>query len=227
MSAHHTNDGPAQSPRILLVFQQPRRWPEEVFCEYTLGRNDSYHLGLVICRTTPVLLAFTLLLTSSCKEDRIQKYAAVKDPPPPRTEPIPQIREPVHYWEVPDSWQADESPVAPLLAAWDFGPWRITASRLGGTGGGALANINRWREQVGLKSVARLEDQPLNRLEIAGHPAALLDLAGAKGHILAVIYPRQDQQATWFFKMTGPADEASSPYDEFTAFVGSVRFDGE
>ncbi len=181
----------------------------------------------MICRTAPILLAFILLLAGACEEDRIRKYAAAKDPPPPRTEPIPQSQEPVHYWEVPDSWRADEGPVAPLLAAWNFGPWRITASHLGGTGGGALANINRWRGQVGLEPVARLENQPLDRLEIAGHPAALLDLAGTKGRILAVIYPRQDQQATWFFKMTGPAGEASSPYDEFTAFVGSVRFDGE
>ena len=167
-----------------------------------------------------VLGVLVASLAGGCEEDAIRAYQAPKDAPA-RIPPVAHAP-PSPTWDVPNDWVADPQPMPPLLAAWDAGPVRITVTRLQGAGGGILANINRWRGQLGLEPVSRYEDQPMTPLEIAGHPAALLDLASDTGRMAAVIYPREDRNATWFFKMTGPEDDVGSRLDQFTGFTTST-----
>jgi hypothetical protein len=101
----------------------------------------------------------------------------------------------------------------------------VTITSLGGGAGGLEANINRWREQVGLP---RLADEEVRKLvtpiPVAGKECSYVDLAGATSRILAVIVMRDD--ATWFIKMTGPPELVGKQKKNFEAFAQSVRFDG-
>ncbi len=175
-------------------------------------------------------LIVAALLTGGCDEQEpVRVYTAPKDPPRKAIDfaalATGQASEPQGRvtWDVPAGWTEADAP-PPLMAGWSVGDTRITVSRLAGEGGGTLANINRWRGQIGLPPVERLEDQPMRAIDIAGHPAALVDLPGEQQRIAAVLYPRVDQNATWFLKMTGPPEAAGEQMDAFAAFAQSLRF---
>lgn len=178
------------------------------------------------------------LLLPGCDSEEVRSYTAPPDPPRdevdflalaqgrPGTPPQADGRV---TWDVPAGWTESDAP-PPLLAAWtvDAGDGvRVTVSRLVGEGGGTLPNINRWRGQLGLAPLARIEDQPMIPIDIDGNPAAVVDLVGETSRTAAVLYPRVDQDATWFFKMTGPPTGVGGQIETFTAFAQSVRFEEE
>lgn len=95
-------------------------------------------------------------------------------------------------------------------------------------GGSVLANINRWREQVGLvKLDLEQMEKEVVLLEVGDKRAVLVDLLEPGGgphrkHILGAIL-RTGQQS-WFFKMTGSTSIVAPQKDNFQAFVRSVKF---
>lgn len=193
----------------------------------------------------PGFIAFLLLFSVAfgCEDESVSTYVA-----PIESEPQVQLTtteagapaappsRDAATWQAPDGWDADPDPAPPIDHAFDIRdtdpPLRVTVSRLAGTGGGTLANINRWRGQVGLDPVASLDETGMSAVEIGQDAAALLDIAGpADGdgsavRILAVIYPRQDANETIFYKLTGPADALDAHLDTFVRFVQSTRFEG-
>jgi hypothetical protein len=104
----------------------------------------------------------------------------------------------------------------------------VTVIPLGGQAGTLLANVNRWREQLGLSRIdAEQLQKEMRTLKVAGIGAPYLDLSGPENRgqrlrILAVSVPHGGQ--TWFFKMTGQAEVVGRERDNFEAFVASVRF---
>jgi hypothetical protein len=96
-------------------------------------------------------------------------------------------------------------------------------------GGGVKANVDRWRQQVGLQA---LSDEQFARevttLMVAGGPAVYVDLSGdgkpGRQGILGAVLPRGGE--SWFFKMTGTADVVGRQKGAFEAFLKSVRFEG-
>ena len=95
---------------------------------------------------------------------------------------------------------------------------------LSGNAGGALANVNRWRGQLGLPAI---DDAGLKKISKAvASPAGttlVVELVGADGKsgMLASILPQSDQ--TWFFKMTGPAAAVKSAEPSVIKFLASLR----
>jgi hypothetical protein len=102
--------------------------------------------------------------------------------------------------------------------------------------GGLLANINRWRGQVGLTPVNAPEESAA-RAEIAGQAAWLVDFVGtptgaapAMGatppptgptRIIGAIVPVSGQ--AWFFKMMGPDATVAAQRPAFEELVASIR----
>jgi len=132
-------------------------------------------------------------------------------------------------YDVPPGWT--ERPAAngfarAAFAVTDGGQTaEVTVTPLGGMAGGLLANVNRWRAQVGLESTTE-EQLPKDQkqLDVTGHPCSYFDLAGPKGErILAVAVPQGGQ--TWFLKMKGPAELVGRQQGHFEAFAKSVRFE--
>jgi hypothetical protein len=89
-------------------------------------------------------------------------------------------------WTVPDGWthEAGKSPLR--FATFRFGPkeqpLELTVTSLGGEAGSLMANINRWRGQLGLKPIGEDSVKKIARLEnINGVKATLVDMGGPGG----------------------------------------------
>jgi len=130
-------------------------------------------------------------------------------------------------WQVPSGWKA-AGPKPMRLASFDIpdaaGNGDVSISKLSGNGGGLLANVNRWRGQVGL---APLEAGALaaNSKTVAtagGDSGTWVELVGTEKTILGAIVARGE--VSWFFKLTAPAPVAAQNRDAFEQFVRSIRF---
>jgi hypothetical protein len=103
-------------------------------------------------------------------------------------------------WTLPAGWREEKGKAGDRVATLSFGktapPFELTVTRLGGTAGGPLANVNRWRGQLGLT--------PLAEADLAAHSAPLaggglrIDFEGPKrpsmGPPMAATDPAQPPQ---------------------------------
>lgn len=89
--------------------------------------------------------------------------------------------------------------------------------------GGDLANVNRWRGQVGLGPIGSTElASSLTRFRANALDVAVVDILGANGQrILGGIVPFAG--STWFFKMTGPDAVVAAEKPAFVEYMKTVR----
>ena len=96
----------------------------------------------------------------------------------------------------------------------------VSVTAFPGDVGGDLANVNRWRGQLGLPPVGTVAEaaQPL---EVNG--LRLLVFEGANGgqRMIAAIVSRPAE--TWFFKLTGPDALVARTKPEFLDFLRTVK----
>lgn len=106
----------------------------------------------------------------------------------------------------------------------------VSVIPLGGMAGGDIANVNRWRGQVGLEPATE-EDlkKSAESVQVAGQPAELYDVLGKNPgsgdsvRLLGVIQHRDG--IAWFFKMTGDAELVESQKPALIDFLKSVKFE--
>ncbi|KAB2640820.1 MAG: hypothetical protein DVB25_03510 [Verrucomicrobia bacterium] len=99
----------------------------------------------------------------------------------------------------------------------------MAISHFPGDVGGDLANVNRWRQQLGLAPVEAAALPPLvTQLSADSVNFALIDATGADTRLVAA-WTRHGAD-TWFFKFSGPAAWVGEQKAKFTAFIESVRF---
>ena len=87
----------------------------------------------------------------------------------------------------------------------------VSVIPMSGMAGGNLANVNRWRGQVGLQPLDEAGVQKTaEKVSVAGLDSDLFDISGTvpgRGEaerILATVLLRED--TSWFFKMTGDSE---------------------
>ncbi len=199
------------------------------------------HLGLLI----PTCAVLAICTLPGCDDEQVHSYQAPKaapyTPPAPMTSAnAPSAAAPKITWEQPDGWQLLTAGSSMAMASFDVpngsdqtetsGAARVTVTPLTGQAGGILANINRWRRQVGLEPIEVIEDQPMTAIHVDAAPAGLIDLASPDGvsagieRMLVVLVPRPQENQTWFFKMIGPNDTVTQHKQTFVEFVESVTF---
>ncbi len=200
----------------------------------------------------PVLAVATILVlvVAGCGRDSVKVYKADASDsavtPPPASTPammpaampgglaapdnsgLPKLK-----YVLPDGWK--EKPLTQMrVASFDVSGNGQTADvsviPLGGMSGGDLANVNRWRGQVGQPPITEDELAKLTEsVDIAGKSSGLYDLAGTKPdsgaaeRILGGIL--HSDSSVWYFKMSGDADWVESQKTNFVAFLKSVSFD--
>ena len=136
-------------------------------------------------------------------------------------------------WQVPAGWQ--EMPAAQFLlaeyaiAGANGAKAEVNVASLSGDGGGMLANVNRWRRQIGLGAV---DENGLagmtTSMDVTGGRATLVDLNGTDGRtgqptrLIGVVVPMNGQ--TWFYKLMGDAKVVESQKAAFTQFVQGVKY---
>ncbi|MEI6606670.1 MAG: hypothetical protein WCP35_15285 [Verrucomicrobiota bacterium] len=156
---------------------------------------------------------------------------ATTTPAPATTTPAPAAVAPAGdgslTWTVPDGWilaPAAASRYATFSVAGEGGAKaELAISHFPGDVGGDLANVNRWRQQIGLAPVDAAALPPLvSKLSAATTSFSLIDATGAEARMVAA-WTRHGAD-TWFFKFSGPAALVGAEKAKFTAFIESVRF---
>jgi hypothetical protein len=156
-------------------------------------------------------------------EDR-QPAAPVATTPPVAQATAPATDGPP-AWNLPAAWEQvpGEKPmrVATFRRA-NVENEEIVVSHFPGDVGGLLANVNRWRAQVGLGPVAEgdlaKELRPFDNGKYKGH---LMRLRGEKQHMLAAIIPDPAANRTWFIKAATTPMAADTLEGDFDAFARS------
>jgi hypothetical protein len=197
-----------------------------------------------------VLLAAALLIfaAAGCGRDNVKVYKVdasdtVLTPPPaaaaamPATMPdglaapdnsgLPKLK-----YTLPDGWK-EKTLTQMRVASFEISENDKTADLsvipLGGSAGGDVANVNRWRGQVGLAQ--QTEDELKKTVEpvaIASLAGDLYDLAGTSpgsgdaARILGAILHGDD--TVWYFKMMGDAALVEKQKPAFIAFLKSMEF---
>ena len=133
-------------------------------------------------------------------------------------------------WNPPASWR-EKKPGPMVLKAFTVGDGAaaVTISAFPGTVGGTLANVNRWRGQIGLAPVGESDLGTMTQtINASGEKATAVDLAGTDmetGHaarLVAVIVPHGGQ--TWFYKLMGDGTTVGKEKDEFLKFVETAQY---
>jgi hypothetical protein len=152
---------------------------------------------------------------------------AMKNPhaPAPGTPPAARPRE--ITWQVPQGWKegpAKSMRIATFAISGENGTsGEATVVKLSGTGGGELANVNRWRGQIGLAPITAEElAAAVTSVDSPGGAITLIDCAGTEKRTLAGWLTRNG--GTWFFKLNGPTGLVEAEKTRFTSFLSSVDF---
>jgi hypothetical protein len=193
-------------------------------------------MALLVLLRAPLVLGLTSLLMAGCRREQISTFSAPKEstsapaakvsaPPPPGASPTVQ-------WTTPAGWEeqpASGMRVGSFAVNKDGKHADVSIIPLAGTSGGDLANVNRWRGQVGLAPIepGKLEETA-EKASIGSTPAALYDVVGTDPQtkqptrIVASILSKEG--ATWFFKMIGSEDLVEKEKPAFKEFLKSIEF---
>lgn len=133
-------------------------------------------------------------------------------------------------WTAPASWTA--KPLGAMrkgsfsIKGADGAEADLSITAFPGDTGGMLANLNRWRGQVGLPPLAEGQvDATIEHFDGDGLHFDVADFAGNAGgtptRILGAVLSRPGE--TWFFKLMGPDALVAAQKDAFRDFLRTVK----
>ena len=138
-------------------------------------------------------------------------------------------------YDVPQGW-AGVTPSSMVLLAFQAGEppqnmAEVAVSAFPGEVGGPIANVNRWRRQVGLGPVDEATALGLiTRIEIAGLPAWQVSLVGpidaskVGEPVKMVVSAVFKDGKTWFIKLVGGESAVDGELANYESFLQSIRF---
>ena len=133
-------------------------------------------------------------------------------------------------FSVPEGW-TQQPPSRMKLLSFNAGspPEQVAecaVSAFPGDVGGRLANINRWRRQVGLGPTSEeAMDAFVEELKISGMDAWQVDFTGPGEDALRVIVSVVFHNGqSWFIKLSGSEDAVEGELDSYASFIESVKF---
>jgi hypothetical protein len=134
-------------------------------------------------------------------------------------------------WQVPEGWSVGE-PRPMRLVSFDIGEdSECYVTLLAGDGGGLVANVDRWRRELGLEPSAPEDLEGLPRHTMLGREAVLFEGQGTYSSmggaarddhaVLGAICLRGADSV--FVKMIGPSEEVLARRDDFLGFLSSLE----
>ena len=136
-------------------------------------------------------------------------------------------------WTVPAGWQEISGGqflfAKFLIAGEGDAKAAVNVSSSAGDGGGLLANINRWRGQLGLGAWNEADLQKnTQEIEVLGGKGTFVELSGTDGSTekpattLGVKVVRAG--STWYYKLMGEPKLAAAQKENFLTFVKGVKY---
>ncbi len=179
---------------------------------------------------TAAMVAFGCLWCAGCgNETPAANGEPASGPPssssstPPAAAQAPAPEAPIAWW-VPQNWERvpGEKPMRVATFRRGVANEEIVVSQFPGDVGGVLANVNRWRQQVGLPPITEAElptqIRPFDNGKLKGHT---MRLRGEHQHMLAAIIGDPDANRTWFVKAVTTPMAADTLEVNLYAFAGS------
>ena len=196
----------------------------------------------ILAPRTVSLLSMSALLLLGCQRDGVRRYriakeaapAAVANPEPQATaaaNPEPRATAGGLRWTLPEGWTHSEGDGMRYATLKPSTPGTVDISvvTLSGAAGGELANVNRWRQQMGLPPVP--DETTLATLrktaKTSAGDVALFDFTssgGPKNRMVVGLLSAPDGNS-WFMKMTGDEAAVAQAQKEFLEWIGSLRFE--
>jgi hypothetical protein len=188
----------------------------------------------------PLLLA---ALLGGCAKEEVSHYKVPREQPAPPTAaapaPAPGMAgdvaappRPDHglRWKLPKGWT--EAPAGSMRYATLKPPVKgkidVSVTVLPGPAGGELANVNRWRNQIGL---GPLDEAALAKarkvVKSAAGAVSLYDFAGSgdKGSRMIAGLLLASDGNSWFLKMVGDDAPTAAARPDFLAMLESLRLE--
>ncbi len=164
--------------------------------------------------------AFTRFL----KSVRIQPTAAAAEPTSTAPPPPASVATTGPKWRVPAAWTtvaAGQMQLAKFtVPARGDAHAEVTVSIFPSDTGGTLANVNRWRRQIGLEAITEADLPGQTTILNPPHPQAFLtDQKNNGQQLIAAVVPRAGQW--YFYKLLGDAAAVGLEKEAFVAFVKS------
>jgi hypothetical protein len=130
-------------------------------------------------------------------------------------------------YTVPEGWEefpASGIRKANLKVADENGSAELTVLAFPGDVGGTLANMNRWRGQIGLRE-ATAKDLPAftENYTISKHKGLYVRLEGSTQSILGGLLPFHGY--TWFFKLQGTSMTVLTNEAKMKSFLDSIELE--
>ena len=107
------------------------------------------------------------------------------------------------------------------------GKSEVSVIRLSGDSGGELANVNRWRGQIGLGPVDEAALPKLRTLVTSqAGPVAIYDFA-SEGTVKTrmIVGMLASTESSWFVKLNGDTDAVAAARADFVTCLGTLRFE--
>jgi len=173
------------------------------------------------------VLAAVVGIAGCDRDDSVQSYQAPKDPPPlPPVQTAQASTDAPMEWKVPEGWKplpAGGMRFAAFEVAAGNPPTELTVIPV--SPAPLLANVNRWRGQLGLPDMAEADlPKVVTRITIDGVPAELVDLTAPGKRLLGAFFVQGGR--LWSFKLVGPPDVVEQQKLNFDAFIRSIHFTG-
>lgn len=132
-------------------------------------------------------------------------------------------------WTMPKTWHQENISRPMILAIFHVDhnhSLEVQVSAINGDAGGVLANVNRWRRQLGLPPISD-EQLPLS--------VQIIDSQGSFGGVVDVTNPATHQRIvatiiqggagmSWFVKAQGHSDEVAAQKNNIITFAESFKF---
>jgi hypothetical protein len=130
---------------------------------------------------------------------------------------------PEFKWSVPQNWKklpSGQMQVAKFAVPEQAGAKaEVSVSVFPSDTGGTLANVNRWRKQLGLNEVDEKGMQScVTGLDVVPG-AVLVNLTNEQKQLLGAIVPRSGRW--WFYKMMGDAAAVAAAREDFVSFASA------
>ena len=133
-------------------------------------------------------------------------------------------------WEKPTSWIPNEGSsmrLASFEIPYSTGSGDLSIMELGGDGGGLEANVNRWRGQIGLDPLTKIEieNEAENGVSELGtyQLFRLINLEKKESAFLTFIVPLKS--STLFIKLNASADGILELEEDFKIFCLSIKLE--
>jgi hypothetical protein len=130
-------------------------------------------------------------------------------------------------WDIPSGWREapNDNPTRIAVFALDDAPdVEVVVTRFPGDVGGPLANVNRWRAQMGLGPI---DDASLaahvEQVSVPGFNAYVYGATNAGRGLVAAGLEEPSRSQTWFVKATSTERSFDRARESVLAFVRSFR----